>query len=270
VNFSEMPIMFVNLSGDFDMIKLKEYADDAKDKLENLSQITRVDIIGAPEREFQINVDNMKMQSANITFDDIANAVARENADISGGLLEVGNMKRTLQVKGQFKSAFDLMQIVVRNTSSAPIYLKDIADIRDTVKESESYARLDGKNVVTLSVIKRAGENLIETSDGVKRIVDEMKEDGSLPPQLNVVITGDQSKIFFKRDKEKGTRDNVGADGSLPTLGKGTRDNVGADGSLPTLGRLPSAPTLSLFLLIYRLPFIQSLESFGDHQVARL
>ena len=192
VSFSEMPIMFVNISGDFDRVKLKEYADDIKDKLEELPQITRVDLVGAPEREFQINVDNLKMQSSNISYDDIANAVARENLDISGGLLEVGNMKRTLQIKGQFKNAFDIQQIILRNTSGAPIYLKDIAEIKDTVKENESYARLNGKSVVTLNIIKRAGENLIETSEDVSRIVDEMKAT-DLPGNLKVVITGDQS-----------------------------------------------------------------------------
>jgi multidrug efflux pump len=193
VSFSEQPIMFVNISGDFNMITLKKIADDAKDKLEELSQLTRVDIVGAPEREFQINVDNYKMQSANVTFDDIANAVERENADISGGLLDVGNMKRTLQVKGQFKTAFDIEKVIIRNTGGAPIYLKDIATIKDTVKNSESYARLNGKNVVTLNIIKRAGENLIETSDDVKKTVEEMK--GNIfPSSLNVVITGDQSR----------------------------------------------------------------------------
>jgi multidrug efflux pump subunit AcrB len=121
------------------------------------------------------------MQGANITFDDIANAVARENVDISGGLLEVGNMKRTLQLKGQFKSAYDIEKIIVRNTGGAPVYLKDIAVIRDTVKERESYARLNGKNVVTLNIIKRSGENLIETSDEVKRVVDEMRANQEIP-----------------------------------------------------------------------------------------
>ena len=193
VSFSEQPIMFVNISGDFDRVKLKKMADDMQDKLEEMSQITRVDVVGAPEREFQINVDNYKMQASNISFDDIANAVSRENADISGGLLEVGNMKRTLQVKGQFKSVSDIQQIIVRNTSSQPIYLRDIATIKDTVKETESYARLNGKNVITLNVIKRSGENLIETSDEVKKLVDEMKAT-VLPPKLNVVITGDSSK----------------------------------------------------------------------------
>lgn len=193
VSMSEMPIMFVNLSGNYDMITLKKFADDAQDKLEELPEITRVDIVGAPEREFQINVDNFKMQSAGITFTDIANAVQYENMDISGGLLDVGNMKRTLQVKGQFKTKFDIEKVIVRNTSGAPIYLKDIATIKDTVKTSESYSRLNGKNVVTLNIIKRAGENLIQTSDDVKAAVESLKST-TFPANLNVVITGDQSK----------------------------------------------------------------------------
>jgi multidrug efflux pump len=193
VSISDQPIMYVNVSGDYGMQRLKKYADDLKDKLEELSQINRVDEVGAPEREFQINVDNFKMQAANLTFNDIGNAVAGENLDISGGLLDVGNMKRTLQVKGQFKTAFDIEQIIVRNPYGGSIYLKDIATIKDTVKQSESYARLDGKNVITLNIIKRSGENLIETSDDVKKVVGEMKS-GQFPRDLNVVITGDQSK----------------------------------------------------------------------------
>jgi multidrug efflux pump subunit AcrB len=184
--------MSVNLSGDFDLPRLKKYADDLKDKLENLPQINRVDIVGAPEREFQINLDNYRAQSAGITFDDITYAIQRENLDISGGLLEVGNMKRTLQLKGQLKTANDIANIIVRNTSGAPIYLKDIATIADTTKERESFARLDGKNVVTLNIIKRSGENLIETSDGVKKMVEEGK--GSIyPNNLKAVVSGDQS-----------------------------------------------------------------------------
>lgn len=193
VNLSDQPIMYVNVSGNYDIVRLKKMADDLKDKLEELPQINRVDLVGAPTREFQINVDNFRMQAANITFDDIANAVSRENMDITGGLLDVGNMKRNLQLKGQFKTSFDIEQVILRNTTGAPIYLKDIATIKDTIKETESYARLNGTNVITLNIIKRAGENLIETSDDVKRITQEMQK-MSFPKDLKVVITGDQSK----------------------------------------------------------------------------
>ena len=192
VSFSDQPIMYVNISGDYDLMRLKKMADDTKDKLEDLSQINRVDLVGAPEREFQINVDNYRMQAADVTFNDISNAVASENMDISGGQLQVGNMNRTLQLKGQLKTAFDIQQILIRNSHGNAIYLKDIADIKDTVKETESYARLNGKKVITLNIIKRSGENLIETSDAVKQVIEDMK--GSYyPKDLNVVITGDQS-----------------------------------------------------------------------------
>lgn len=193
--FSEMPIMFVNVSGDYDGIKLKYYADKMQDHFEDLPEVTRAEIVGAPEREIQINVDPYKMSLARISFMDIENAVSRENRDITGGLIEVGNMKRTLRVKGQFTSALNLQDIVVRSSAQgASVYLKDIAEIKDTIKERESFARLDGKNVVTLNIVKRAGENLIDCADKVKAEVADMQKKGEIPGDLNVVITGDQSK----------------------------------------------------------------------------
>jgi len=192
-DFSEMPIMYVNVSGDYDGMTLKKYADNMQDHFEELTEISRADIVGAPEREIQINVDPFKMQAAKLSFTDISNAISYENRDISGGLIEVGEMKRTIRVKGQFASALEMRNIVVKNLQAAPIYLRDVAEIIDTVKETESFARLDGKNVVTLNIIKRSGENLINAADKIKAIVEEMKEKQELPPNLKIVITGDQS-----------------------------------------------------------------------------
>ena len=193
--FSEMPIMFVNVSGDYDGIKLKQFADKLQDKFEELPEITRAEIVGAPEREIQVNVDPYKMQAARISFMDIENAISRENNDITGGLIEVGNMKRTLKVKGQFNSVNDLSDIVVRSSAQgSTVYLRDIAELKDTIKEKESYARLDGKNVITINIVKRAGENLINAAGKIKDIVAKMQANEELPPSLKVVITGDQSK----------------------------------------------------------------------------
>ena len=194
--FSEMPIMFVNISGDYDGLKLKTYADKMQDKFEELTEITRAEIVGAPEREIQINVDPYKMTAARVSFTDIENAVSRENSDITGGLIEVGTMKRTLKLKGQFTSAMNLKDIVVRSgAQGATVYLKDIAEIKDTVKEKENFARLDGKNVITLNIVKRAGENLINAADKIKAVVADMQDKEELPQDLKVVFTGDQSKL---------------------------------------------------------------------------
>ena len=193
--FSEMPIMFVNVSGDYDGIKLKYYADKMQDKFEELTEVTRAEIVGAPEREIQVNVDPYKMSLAKISFTDVENAISRENRDITGGLVEVGKMQRTLRIKGQFTSALNLQDIVVRSSAQgATVYLKDIAELKDTIKEKESVARLDGKNVVTLNIVKRAGENLINCADKVKAAVKLMQQNNELPKDLKVVITGDQSK----------------------------------------------------------------------------
>jgi multidrug efflux pump len=192
-SFSDMPIMFVNISGDYDGIKLKQYAEKLQDRFEELPEINKAEIVGAPEREIQINVDPVKMEAAQLSFDDISNAVSRENIDISGGQIAVGDMKRTLRLKGQFTSALALQNIIVKNPRGGSIYLRDIAELKDTVKEKESYARLDGKNVITLNIVKRSGENLINAAGKIKKIVAEMRKT-DLPQDLNVAITGDQSK----------------------------------------------------------------------------
>jgi multidrug efflux pump subunit AcrB len=194
-DFSEMPIMYVNVSGDYDGMTLKKYADKLQDRFEDLPEINRADIIGAPEREIQINVDPYRMQASKLTFTDISNAINYENRDISGGLVEVGEMKRSIRIKGQFANALAMQNIVVKNLQGGPVYLRDVAQIIDTVKETESYARLDGKNVVTLNIVKRSGENLIEAAHKIKAIVAEMQASGQLPPKdkLKIVTTGDQS-----------------------------------------------------------------------------
>lgn len=192
VSFSDMPIMYVNVSGNYEPVRLKKYADELKDKLEEMPQINRVDLVGAPEREFQVNVDNFRMQASGVSFNDLASAIRYENMDISGGVLDVGSMQRNLQLKGQFKTAQDIENVIVRNSRGAAIYIKDIATVLDTVKEKDSYARLNGKNVITLNIIKRSGENLIATSDNVKKITEELKET-VFPKDLNVSITSDTS-----------------------------------------------------------------------------
>ena len=192
ISLSELPIMAVNVSGDYDAVKLGEFADQLKNRIEELTEISRIDLVGAPEREIQINVDRTKLEIAKVGFTDVEQAIQRENNDISGGLLEVGDQRRTLRVNGQFKSALDLKNVIVKNVYGSPFYLQDLANITDTVKEKESYARLNGKNVVTLSIIKRSGENLINASEKINNIVDEMKKD-VFPKDLNIKITGDLS-----------------------------------------------------------------------------
>jgi multidrug efflux pump len=194
VNFADLPIMYVNISGNYDLAKLKRFADDTKDRLEEMREVKQVDIIGALEREIQINVDMLKLQSARISMYDIYNAVSNENRTIPGGTVKIDAERRSLSVNGEFKSPEQIGNIVVNSIDGKAIYLKDIAEVKDAFKEQESYARLDHKNVITLSVVKRKGENLIEASDKIVALVNEQKAN-SWPKDLVVTLTGDQSEM---------------------------------------------------------------------------
>src|SRR5690606_39907405 len=114
---------------------------------------------GAPEREIHINVEQYRMDAANITMGDIANPIGSENVSGSAGLVAMDGVKRTLTVSGELTDPNELNDIVIRGASGAVVYLKDIASVEDTYEEQDSFARLAGKNVITLAVIKRSGEN---------------------------------------------------------------------------------------------------------------
>lgn len=193
INFSDLPVMQVNISGDYDLNKLKKYADDAKEKLESMKEIKKVDIIGALEREIQINVDMLKMQSAQISMTDIMRAIQSENLTIPGGSVNMNGIRRSIKVTGEFKNAEQISNIVVQSINGSPIYLKNIADVVDSYKEQESFARLDKKNVITLNIIKRKGENLIEASDKIVALMDDYQKN-HWPKDLKVTLTGDQSE----------------------------------------------------------------------------
>lgn len=193
LDLNEIPIMNINLAGDFPQNRLKKFAEDLQDEIESLPQITRVDIVGALDREIQVNVDLYRLQAAGFAFSDIEQAIGQQNVNISGGDLSIGGVRRTLRVAGEFKTINDLGNLVIRNIRNNAVKLSEIATITDGFAERQNYARLDNKNVISLNVIKRSGENLIMASDKIEEIVEEAKL-SKLPSSLKVTITGDQSE----------------------------------------------------------------------------
>lgn len=192
-DISEIPILSINIAGDYSLDRLKDYADKVQEKVEEMREITRVDIIGALDKEVQIDIDKYKMAAAKLTFRDIENTLAYENRTISAGNVDIGGMTRSVSIRGDFKDVEEIKNIVILSQSGALMYLKDIADVRMGHKKQESFSRLDTRNVISLNVIKRTGENLIEASDKIKTIVDDLKEN-DFPENLEVTITGDQSR----------------------------------------------------------------------------
>ncbi|MBK0379414.1 efflux RND transporter permease subunit [Mucilaginibacter segetis] len=198
INVADLPILYINISGDYDLKKLKEYADILKDEIESYKEISKVDEVGALTPEIQVNVDLNKMAAAQIGFNDIIQAIGNENILTTAGSIKTDGVRRSVDIKEDFKSADEVAAMVIRNPKGQAVYLRDIADIKDSFLEQESYARLktndnpNFKNVITLNVSKRAGENLIEASDKINALIKE-KQKNVFPKGLDITVTGDQS-----------------------------------------------------------------------------
>ncbi len=194
IDFSDIPIMYINISGNYNLEKLKKDADLLQDRIEALPEITRVDIVGALDREIQVNMNMYKMQAAGLTLSDVDRMIASENLTISGGSIDMEGMERTVRIVGEFKNLEALKNLVITSSTGARVYLKDVAEVKDTHAKRDSYARMNGLNVITLNVIKKSGQNLLNASDQIKVILKDLKKT-HFPSDLKVSITGDQSKF---------------------------------------------------------------------------
>ncbi len=191
VNTADIPIMTVNMSGDFTMDQLRDYGEFMEDKIEDVKQVSGVDIKGALEREVKIDVDMYKMQALQVSFRDLENAIASENMNMSAGEIINDDFRRAVRVVGEFESVDEINNVIVKSENQRPILLKDIAQAKYSFQDRTSYARSSGLPVVSLDVIKRKGENLLDASDEIKEIIDEAQL--QLPEDLKITIFNDQS-----------------------------------------------------------------------------
>ena len=193
VNTSDFPIMNVNISGPYSEQELKKFGEYLEDAIEKLPEISKADLAGTVEREIQINADPYKMEAVGVSFSDISGAVQAENLTISGGNIRTGQFERTVRVDGEFSDPKELLDIIVKTDQGKIVYLRDVAEVKDTFKDRTSYARSKNLPVVTINVTKRSGENLLDAADKIKMIIDDAKRN-RFPSNLEISITNDQSK----------------------------------------------------------------------------
>jgi len=191
INFSEFPILYVNIGGSVGLPRLKEIAKDLQSSVEGIPGVLSADIMGALEPEVQVNCDINRMKGYEVSFTDIIDAIRNEHITIPGGSLDNGQTDFTVRIPGEYKHPEPLRDIVVKMRNGYPIYLRDVADVRFAFEDRKSYARLNGEQVVTIPVKKRAGENLIRIAEQVKLAVEEVKE--RLPAGIHIDITNDMS-----------------------------------------------------------------------------
>lgn len=187
----EVPILNINITGDYPVQQLKEYAEYLEDKIEDLAEIKQVDIRGAQEKEVEVAVDIYRMMAAQVSFDDVINAIRGGNMTMSAGNLITSGQRRTIRILGEIQKPDELENFVVKSQNGA-VYLKDIATVNFKEEDNTTYAREFNEKVVMLDVKKRAGKNMIEAVQKIDEVLAKAKED-YLPAGVTLTKANDQS-----------------------------------------------------------------------------
>lgn len=191
-DFANIPIMLVNVSADYGLIRLKDVAEDLQDEIEKVPGVAQVQMTGDLVREVKVDIDLGKLKYYNVAFDDIIEKVQQENTNIPGGSIDVGKINYLVRVNGEFVDPTSINDMVISTVNGKPIYFKDIGNVEYGFKERTSYSREDGTECITLSIKKRTGANIVEIADRIKVILAEAAQ--TFPKGTSYSILQDQSK----------------------------------------------------------------------------
>ncbi len=186
------PMLVLNLAGDVPERTLTKIAKDLEEKLEALSGVLEVNLIGTREELMEVVVDPLSMESYGLDQAQIINFVNRNNRLVAAGALHADEGRFPVKVPGVFESAADVLDMPIKAVGERVVHFKDIAQVRRTYKDAESVARLNGKPAMAIEVIQRSRANIIDTINEVNLVIDE--ERAYWPPGIEIVASRDKSK----------------------------------------------------------------------------
>lgn len=192
ISMSDFPVFVVAISGDMPESDLKKIADDMQDVFEGIEGVLKVELSGARDREILVVFDYERMQSYSLTINDLSNAIRGEHINIPGGSMDIGQGKYLIRIPGEYTNIYDMENIVVTVRDKQPVYLRDVAVIEDSFEDKDSYARINGKQAISVSIKKRSGANILKMADDIKAAIKSAEEE--YPPSVKFTLTTDQSK----------------------------------------------------------------------------
>ena len=176
INLSEQPLMILNLAGDLGLLGLTELADEVKEEIEGIPGILEVRRAGGLEKEIRVYVNPDKMNFYKLALNQVSSSISNENTNLPGGTITMGPTKYMIRVPGEFVSPEGINEALISAPNQVPVRVRDIAQVVFGYKEVTSKSRLDGLESVSLSIVKRSGENLLAIRDEVKSIIQRLEK----------------------------------------------------------------------------------------------
>ncbi len=204
VRLDDLPIVTYSLVGDFLDVELKEYADILQAEFENIRNVSKVNILGGLEREFQVIVNPKQLSNFGLSLSQIIGVINQNNINVPAGNIEIDGFEYSIRVKGKFNTVQDISDIVIATKNGTPIYIRDVAEVVDTFKEKKSESRIgfsEGlpRNTVSLQIYKKSGGNILQIVEESNNVITSLKNQGVIPSDIIVQKTNDNS-VFIKED----------------------------------------------------------------------
>ena len=194
-NSSLMPIMSFSITADESYPALNKILEEQfVNRLSRIDGVGSVSVMGAPVREIQVNVDPVKMEAYGLTVEQIGAIIAQENVNSSGGTLDIGSHTYNIKADGEFTSSDDLKTILISNMGGQEVYLRDVAEIKDTLEKQTLDERMNGELGVRVMIQKQSGANTVKIVEKVKKMLPEIEK--NLPSDVQVHLLNDSSKTI--------------------------------------------------------------------------
>ena len=177
INLSEQPLMILNIAGDMGLLGLTDLADEVKEEIEGIPGILEVRRAGGLEKEIRVYVNPEKLNYYNLDLNQVSTSIRSENTNLPGGSVTMGPTKYLIRVPGEFSNPEGINEALISAPNQVPVRVKDLAKVVFGFKEISSRSRLDGTESVSLSIVKRSGENLLAIREQVKLIIQRLEQE---------------------------------------------------------------------------------------------
>ena len=196
INFALIPSIIVTVSGNVPERTLNKFANNLQDEIEELDSVLSADLAGARDEMVEVIIDTSKLESYNLTAFELINAINQNNKVVSAGSVESENGKFSIKVPGLFKTIQDVYSIPIKRNGDITISLGELAEIKRTFADQDDFSKFNGKQAISIEVVKRLGVNIIENNKSVRSIVDDFTKDW--PDVIEVDYSFDQSTNIFE------------------------------------------------------------------------
>ncbi len=200
IAFDSVPIILVNVTGEVDPQTLKEIAKDIKIEIEAVPGVREVAFYGGLEKEVQVQVDPRKMEQYHLSYSILIAALQQQNANLPGGYLKLNSYEYLVRTEGKFNDVQDIGQTVVAVKAGHPIFLSEVAEIKETHKKINTYSRYNGIQTVSLVAYKQTEINTMKTTGAIKQIAAEYN--ARMPEVVQITTTmdkGDDISLMVKQ-----------------------------------------------------------------------